>query len=119
LTGQPHIPNRTVRAASAWRASAPATDATLVADVRRWPGRHARGRARSPGGGQPGRRADRLDLALRALGKATDTGLIDITWLRGCPLFAPITGDLRWRSAHDAVEQRAAAMRAAFRAAAE
>jgi TolB-like protein len=61
---------------------------------------------------------DQHDLALRALGKATDTGLIDITWLRGCPLFAPVTGDLRWRAVHDAVERRAAAMLAAFRAAA-
>lgn len=61
---------------------------------------------------------DHHDLALRALGKAADAGLIDITWLRGCPLFAPITGDLRWRVIHDAVEQRAAAMLAAFRAAA-
>jgi len=61
---------------------------------------------------------DQHDLALRALGKATDTGLIDITWLRRCPVFAPITGDLRWLAVHDAVEQRAAAMLAAFRAAA-
>jgi eukaryotic-like serine/threonine-protein kinase len=58
------------------------------------------------------------DLALRALGKASDAGLIDVTWLRGCPLFAPITGDLRWRAVHDAVERRAAAMLAAFHAAA-
>jgi hypothetical protein len=61
---------------------------------------------------------DQHDFALRALGKAADTGLIDITWLRGCPLFAPITGDLRWQVIRDAVERRAAAMLAAFRAAA-
>ncbi|HEX8112772.1 MAG TPA: hypothetical protein VF516_33805, partial [Kofleriaceae bacterium] len=61
---------------------------------------------------------DQHDLALRALGKATDTGLIEVTWLRGCPLFTPITGDLRWRAVHDAVERRAAAMLATFRAAA-
>jgi hypothetical protein len=37
---------------------------------------------------------------------------------RGCPLFAPITGDLRWQAVHDEVERRAAAMLAAFRASA-
>jgi eukaryotic-like serine/threonine-protein kinase len=61
---------------------------------------------------------DQHDLALRALGKAAGAGLIDVTWLRSCPLFAPITGDLRWRAVHDAVERRAAAMLAVFRAAA-
>ena len=61
---------------------------------------------------------DQHDLALRALGKANDSGLIDITWLRACPLFAPITVDLRWLAVHDAVERRAAAVLAAFRAAA-
>jgi len=61
---------------------------------------------------------DQHDLALRALGKAADTGLIDVTWLRACPLFAPITGDLRLQVIRDAVERRAAAMLAAFRVAA-
>jgi serine/threonine-protein kinase len=58
------------------------------------------------------------DRALRALGKATDAGLIDITWLRCCPLFHPVTGDLRWRALCDEVARCAAAMLAAFRAAA-
>ncbi|HEX3759768.1 MAG TPA: serine/threonine-protein kinase, partial [Kofleriaceae bacterium] len=60
---------------------------------------------------------DHHDLALRALGKASEIGLIDVTWLRACPLFAPIQRDLRWLAVHDAVEQRAAAVLAAFRAA--
>ena len=61
---------------------------------------------------------DQHDLAFRALGRASDAGLIDVTWLRGCPLFARVTGDLRWQAICDAVERRAAAMLAAFRAAA-
>jgi serine/threonine-protein kinase len=58
------------------------------------------------------------DLGLRALGKAAEHGLVDITWLTHCPVFRPFTDDLRWRAAHDEVAQRAARMLAAFRAAA-
>jgi serine/threonine-protein kinase len=58
------------------------------------------------------------DLAIRALAKAADLGLIDITWLDGCPLFAPLTVDLRWCAIRDAVALRADRVLAAFRAAA-
>jgi hypothetical protein len=58
------------------------------------------------------------DLAIRALGRATDIGLIDVTWLDGCPLFAEVAGDLRWRAIRDEVARRAARVLAAFRAAA-
>lgn len=58
------------------------------------------------------------DLALRALARATELGLIDITWLDGCPLFSPLTIDLRWRVIRDDVAERAARVLAAFRSAA-
>jgi hypothetical protein len=58
------------------------------------------------------------DLALRALAKAADFGLIDITWLDGCPLFSPLAPDLRWRVIRDEVAERAARVLAAFRSAA-
>jgi hypothetical protein len=58
------------------------------------------------------------DLAIRALGRAADMGLIDVTWLDGCPLFSQVTGDLRWQAIHAQIAQRAARMLAAFRAAA-
>ncbi|HEY6179603.1 MAG TPA: hypothetical protein VIX73_34350, partial [Kofleriaceae bacterium] len=61
---------------------------------------------------------DQPDLALRALGKATEAGLIDLTWLTGCPLFEPVGGDLRWHAIRDEVTRRTAAMLAAFHAAA-
>jgi serine/threonine-protein kinase len=57
------------------------------------------------------------DLGLRALGKAADAGLLDITWLRGCPLFQRITADLGWRALCDEVARRAAGVLAAFHAA--
>ena len=57
------------------------------------------------------------DLGLRALGKAAEAGLIDITWLRGCPLLQRVAEDLRWQAVHDDVARRAAAMLAAFHAA--
>ena len=53
--------------------------------------------------------------AIRALGKAADMGLIDVVWLDGCPLFAPFTGDRRWRAIRDEVALRAARVLAAFR----
>ncbi|HEX4422934.1 MAG TPA: protein kinase [Kofleriaceae bacterium] len=56
------------------------------------------------------------DMGLRALGRATDMGLIDITWLDGCPLFAPFTGDPQWRAVRDEVARRAGRMLAAFHA---
>jgi TolB-like protein len=58
------------------------------------------------------------DLALRALARAAELGLIDITWLDGCPLFSPLTVDLRWRVIRDDVAVRAARVLAAFRSAA-
>jgi eukaryotic-like serine/threonine-protein kinase len=58
------------------------------------------------------------DLAIRALGRAADMGLIDVTWLDGCPLFSQVTGDLRWQAIHAQIAQRAARMLAAFRTAA-
>jgi eukaryotic-like serine/threonine-protein kinase len=58
------------------------------------------------------------DLAIRALAKAADFGLIDITWLDGCPLFSPLTADLRWRVIRNEVAVRAAGVLAAFRSAA-
>ncbi|TMQ10186.1 MAG: hypothetical protein E6J91_27570 [Deltaproteobacteria bacterium] len=58
------------------------------------------------------------DLGLRALGRATDAGLIDITWLRGCPLFHQVAGDLGWRAICDEVARRADGVLAAFRGAA-
>ena len=58
------------------------------------------------------------DLALRALAKAADFGLIDITWLDGCPLFSPLAPDLRWRVIRDEVAERAARVLAAFHSAA-
>jgi eukaryotic-like serine/threonine-protein kinase len=61
---------------------------------------------------------DQPDLALRALGKATEAGLIDVTWFAGCPLFDAIGGDLRWHAIRDEVSRRAGRMLAAFRAAA-
>jgi hypothetical protein len=61
---------------------------------------------------------DHHDLALRALGKATDAGLIDITWLGGCPLFPRIAGDLRYHAIRDAVAARAAGVLATLHAAA-
>jgi len=57
----------------------------------------------------------RHDLALRALGKAADMGLIDVVWLDACPLFAPFTGDLRWRAIRDEVALRASRVLAALR----
>jgi len=60
----------------------------------------------------------RHDLAIQALGKAADMGLIDVVWLDGCPLFAPFTGDLRWRAIRDEVALRASRVLAAFRSAA-
>ncbi len=60
----------------------------------------------------------RHELAIRALGKAADMGLIDVVWLDGCPLFAPFTGDLRWRAIRDEVALRASRVLAAFRSAA-
>ena len=58
------------------------------------------------------------DLAMRALGKATDAGLIDITWLRACPLFADVGGDLGYLAIRGEVARRAAGVLAAFHAAA-
>lgn len=58
------------------------------------------------------------DLALRALGTATEAGLIDLTWLTGCPLFDQVAADLRWQAIRDEVSRRAAQMLAAFHAAA-
>jgi serine/threonine-protein kinase len=60
----------------------------------------------------------RHELAIRALGKAAGMGLIDITWLDGCPLFAPFTGDLQWRAIRDEIALRASRVLAAFRSAA-
>jgi len=59
------------------------------------------------------------DLALRALGQAADMGLIDVTWLDSCPLFAPFANDLRWRAIRDEIARRAARVLAAFHAAAD
>jgi serine/threonine-protein kinase len=58
------------------------------------------------------------DLAIRALARAADFGLLDITWLDGCPLFSPLTADLRWRVIRNDVALRAARVLAAFRSAA-
>ncbi len=60
----------------------------------------------------------RHELAIRALGKAADMGLIDVVWLDGCPLFAPLAGDLRWRAIRDEVALCASRVLAAFRSAA-
>jgi serine/threonine-protein kinase len=60
----------------------------------------------------------RHDLAIRALGKAADMGLIDVTWLDGCPLFARFAGDLRWRAIRDEIALRASRVLAAFHSAA-
>jgi len=60
----------------------------------------------------------RHELAIHALGKSADMGLIDVTWLDGCPLFAPFTGDLRWRAIRDEIALRASRVLAAFHAAA-
>jgi eukaryotic-like serine/threonine-protein kinase len=57
-------------------------------------------------------------LAIHALGKSADMGLIDVTWLDACPLFATFTGDLRWRAIRDEVARRASRVLAAFHAAA-
>jgi hypothetical protein len=57
------------------------------------------------------------DLGLRALGRATEVGLIDITWLHGCPLFHQVAADLGWRAICDEVARRAAGVLAAFRSA--
>jgi TolB-like protein len=59
-----------------------------------------------------------FDLAVRALAKAVELGLLDVTWLDGCPLFAPVIRDLRWRALRDDVAQRAARVLAAFHSAA-
>jgi hypothetical protein len=56
------------------------------------------------------------DRAMTALGRAADMGLIDVTWLNGCPLFAPFTGDPAWRAIRDEVARRAARVLAAFHA---
>ncbi|HEX7841322.1 MAG TPA: hypothetical protein VF469_27780, partial [Kofleriaceae bacterium] len=58
------------------------------------------------------------DLGLRALRRAAEAGLIDITWLDRCPLLQPFAGDPRWRAVRDEIARRAARMLAAFRAAA-
>ncbi|HSR98448.1 MAG TPA: protein kinase [Kofleriaceae bacterium] len=50
--------------------------------------------------------------------RGTDFGLIDITWLDGCPLFSPLAPDLRWRVIRDEVAERAARVLGAFRSAA-
>jgi hypothetical protein len=55
------------------------------------------------------------DLAIRALARAADLGLMDITWLDHCPLFAALAMDLRWRAIHEAVAVRASAVLVAFR----
>ena len=59
-----------------------------------------------------------FDLAVRALVRAADLGLLDVTWLDSCPLFAPLIRDLRWRAVREDVAQRAARVLAAFRSAA-
>lgn len=59
-----------------------------------------------------------FDLAVRALARAADLGLLDVTWLDGCPLFAPLIRDVRWRVVREDVAQRAARVLAAFRSAA-
>jgi serine/threonine-protein kinase len=57
------------------------------------------------------------DLAMRALGKATDAGLIDTTWLGACPLFVDVAGDLGYQAIREAIARRASGVLAAFRAA--
>jgi len=57
------------------------------------------------------------DLAISALGKAADRGLIDLVWLEHCPLFTPLAADLSFLAVRDTVAARAARILAAFRAA--
>jgi hypothetical protein len=57
------------------------------------------------------------DLAISALGKAADRGLIDLVWLEHCSLFAPLAADLSFLAVRDTVAARAARVLAAFRAA--
>ena len=53
------------------------------------------------------------ELSLKALRRSADLGLIDITWLDGCPLFTRT--DLRWRTIRDEVARRAERVLLAFR----
>ena len=54
---------------------------------------------------------------IRRKHKILELGLLDVTWLDGCPLFAPLVRDLRWRALRDDVAQRAARVLAAFHSA--
>jgi hypothetical protein len=58
---------------------------------------------------------DEHELALRALGHAADMGLLDVTWLDGCPLFTRFAHDLSWRILRDDIARRADRALAAFR----
>lgn len=57
---------------------------------------------------------DHGDLALRALGHAADMGLVDVTWLDGCPLFTRFAADLAWLALRDEIARRADGVLAAF-----
>lgn len=50
------------------------------------------------------------EVAFRALTAATDSALIDLTWLQRCPLLDPLRGDARFVRAEQAVQRRVAAI---------
>ncbi len=56
------------------------------------------------------------DVALDAIGRGAEAGLIDLCWLERCPLFDGVRSDPRYEAAHARVKRSADAILAAYRA---